>query len=40
LVMLTFELASSVNNKVVYNFLRFQKSIGSSLFEAYNFSYG
>jgi hypothetical protein len=39
LVMLTCELAVGVNNKVMDNFLRFLKSLGSSLFDVYNFSY-
>jgi hypothetical protein len=39
LVMITYELAFGTNNKVVDNFLSFLESLGSPLFDVYNFSY-
>jgi hypothetical protein len=40
LVMLTYELAFGMSNKVEDNFLNFPKSLGSPLWDVYNLSYG
>jgi hypothetical protein len=39
LALLICELAFGMNNKSVENFLSFLESLGSPLFDAYNFSY-
>jgi hypothetical protein len=40
LVMLICELATGMNNKSVESFLSFLESLGSSLWDVYNLSYG
>ena len=40
LIMLTYELAFGMNNKVLDNFIKFPESPGSPLLDAYISSYG
>jgi len=40
LIMLTYELAFGMNNKVVENFIFFPESLGSPLLDNYISSYG
>ena len=40
LIMLTYELAFRMNNKVLDNFIIFLESLGSPLLDAYISSYG
>ena len=40
LIMLTYELAFGMNNKVLDNLIRFPESLGSPLLDAYISSYG